>query len=441
MCESCIQWENKLATTRIDQLSLAEQKALRLHMQTCQACFALYAEYLVIDDYLQRSFAAEQHAAVVSRSALPRRVVKQPFPWLWQPGLRNPSWLLVGIMGLVIGLIFLPSLTSLPILQEGSEVRAASLSLQQTLKKPRPGATWVHTVSWSPSGKYIAVLWDDSTIQVLDARTGKEVFSQVVGWGYGLAWSPDSKFLATVGREDNTIQLWNISTQRCKTDVLQRCLIYTQHTAQVEAIVWSPDGKFIASASDDGTVQIWDVYTVKPLYTYQDLGSKVTAIAWSPDGKRLVSGDENGQIQAWNALTGAHRVSYVGHRGEITSVSWSSDGNYIASSSYDGTVRIWNVATGASDLILHPSSNDSPVFAAIWSPQSSHYLGLACYNGSVQVWSIAHYQGKTVDQKVAVNLNGSEGQYNGVFMISWSPQGNQLIAGGPGNILAFKLKD
>jgi WD40 repeat protein len=343
----------------------------------------------------------------------------------------------ISIMGLVV--ISVLVLANLPLWlasPESTVVQAASLSLHQSLQKTQPpGATWVRTVSWSPNGKYIAVLWDNNTMQVLDASTEQEIFSQEVGEGYGLAWSPDSHFLASVGREDNTIQLWNTVTYQCVTNTPRQCLTYTQHTAQVEAIAWSPDGRSIASASDDGTVQVWSAYTMKQRYIYQDSGSKVMAIAWSPNGKRLVSGDDNGYIQAWDAFTGKHRTSYIGHTGAITSVNWSSDGNSIASSSYDGTVRIWNVATGNSDYL---SSNGRPVFATIWNPHYHTYLALACYDGSVQVWSIVQ---QAKNQEVARYPKRGREQHNGIFTISWSPGGDQLIAGGHGYILTFKLGD
>lgn len=158
------------------------------------------------------------------------------------------------------------------------------------------------------------------------------------------------------------------------------------------------------------------------------LSSQVNEIAWSPNGNFLVSGDDDGHVWKWDAHTGKHLESDRDHKGAITSVSWSSDGHSIASSSYDGTVQVWNGRTGAPDLILRPS-NDSPVFAAIWSPGPGKYLALTCYDGSVQV---RNQQGNEV-------ATYGEGQPNGVFTISWSPQENQLVTGGQGKILAFKL--
>jgi len=34
---------------------------------------------------------------------------------------------------------------------------------------------------------------------------------------------------------------------------------YSNHTGKVNAVAWSPDGTRIASASDDTTVQIWQI--------------------------------------------------------------------------------------------------------------------------------------------------------------------------------------
>src|SRR5689334_4095672 len=38
-------------------------------------------------------------------------------------------------------------------------------------------------------------------------------------------------------------------------------VVYRGHTAGVNAVAWSPDGVNIASASDDGTVQVWNAQT------------------------------------------------------------------------------------------------------------------------------------------------------------------------------------
>jgi WD40 repeat protein len=311
---------------------------------------------------------------------------------------------------------------------------ASPLSLQKVLEKPRPGATSVHTVAWSPDGLYIGVLWDDSTLLVLDARSpSHEIFSEEVGWGNSLAWSPDSRLLALTGEDGNTVEIWSIFT-RSRWQ-------YHGHASQITAIAWSPDqaADLVASASSDGSVQVWNARTETLIFGFQDgtAGSDgVTTLAWSPDGGRLVLGDSNGHIQVWDISTRKYVRGYPGHTGAITSLSWSSDGASIVSASYDGTTRIWNVKTDDSDSLV--PCHDAPVFAAFWAPHNSAYLGIACYGSLVQIMSITYQQGRIMSQTVAVYQE--QDHANGVFTIAWSPQGNQLIVGGSGSIFAVTLK-
>lgn len=434
MSRSCALWKKKLAATRIDQLPLEDQEALWLHMQTCRACFALYTEYLVIDNCLQNMYAKRTLLRVIDASR-PSHVRKSTL-FLFRSS--RPRWLSVAALISAIGLIMAFFFAFIPLMQgtASNHAQAASLDFPQSLPISQPGVTWVRTVSWSPNGKYIAVLWDNNTVEVLNADMNQEVFVHDVATGDGLAWSPDSLLLASVGRAENTtIQIWNLATHQCEQNAAQQCLIYTGHTGKIEAIAWSPDGQYIASASDDGTVQVWDAYTLQRLQRYLDPGSEETAVAWSHRGTRIVFGDDEGRIQALDALSGFHPVSYLGHQGAITSVSWSANDTSIASSSYDGTVRIWNAPIGTLLEKFFPSQG-SPVFAAIWAPWNNRtYLAVACYNGSVQVWNIGPTE--RVATHGGSNLDGQS--HNGYFTISWSPLGNRLVSGGRGQVLTFRL--
>lgn len=85
---------------------------------------------------------------------------------------------------------------------------------------------------------------------------------------------------------------------------------YRGHAARVNAAKWSPDGKLIASASDDGTVQIWDATTGSHLLTYLGNTGFVFAIAWSPDGKYLAVGEGDATVSIIDTLTAKTRFTH-----------------------------------------------------------------------------------------------------------------------------------
>src|SRR6266436_5551104 len=109
-----------------------------------------------------------------------------------------------------------------------------------------------YRVAWSPDGTEIASTNAVGLVQIWDTATGHTIstyrgnFLKVLS----LVWSPSHSLLVTAEGADRTVQVWDAGTTR---------LLYTYpgHTEQVNDVAWSPDGTHIASASDDGTVQVW----------------------------------------------------------------------------------------------------------------------------------------------------------------------------------------
>ena len=84
-----------------------------------------------------------------------------------------------------------------------------------------------------------------------------------MGWPDGIAFSPDGTMIVStsVAREDDVmVHLWDAETG-------ERMGRLTVHEDRVRDVAFSPDGMTLATASDDGTVLLWDTGTWKPMLT------------------------------------------------------------------------------------------------------------------------------------------------------------------------------
>src|SRR6185369_9984138 len=136
----------------------------------------------------------------------------------------------------------------------------------------------------------------------------------------------------------------------------------------------------LVSASDDGTVRIWNVATGITDVTWSPNGVIAAAdldagtlfwqqersVAWSSRGVIAV-GDSDGRIRFWDDSTGEPIDTRTVDRHSIVSVAWSSDGTRLASGSSDGTIRIWNAQTGNTIKTIH-TGDVLGVWSLTWSP-------------------------------------------------------------------------
>ncbi|KAK7754437.1 HIR complex subunit [Diatrype stigma] len=297
----------------------------------------------------------------------------------------------------------------------------------------------IHSVRFSPNGRYLASGADDKIICIYQLESGPPTIATfgtnepppVENWktsrrlvGHDndvqdLAWSYDGSILVSVGL-DSKIVVWSGHT-------FEKLKVLSVHQSHVKGITFDPANKFFATASDDRTIKIFRFTSPAPNATQHDMvnnfvlettintpfkSSPLTTYfrrcSWSPDGNHIAAANAvNGPVSSVAIIERSRwdsEINLIGHEGptEVCMFSprlfhtkkpaengvtngHSSGGalvTVIASAGQDKTLSVWNTNTSRPVVILQDLAAKS-ISDLAWTPDGQTLFASSLDGGIV----------------------------------------------------------
>lgn len=249
-----------------------------------------------------------------------------------------------------------------------------------------------------------------------------------------IRFSPNGKLMASCGKTDYKVIIWNVKTG-------QRLRTFQGHQDIVYEVSFNATSSMVASASKDGTVQVWDVQSGKLVGRFINQPfispSKITYhsvvfVCFSADNQYVYFGGDNGYLSKGKLGKSSVGAYYQSKRivqtntqinrqiYSITGGSLAPDGKKIMVS-IDRFVRVVDPKTQKLvKLFYYPYDYINDVIAG----PGKNRITTWSYDGKVSIWD--YEQERIINRfQVAPSKNYSVASFNAA--------GNLLVTGAYGN--------
>lgn len=223
------------------------------------------------------------------------------------------------------------------------------------------------------------------------------------------------------------IDSWQRSPSFLAEDILRRnSSISPLPVAQVSqgGRIWrikdSPDGQYFASASEDGTVCLWEEANAAQKFCVAH-DAAVYDVLFSLDGTFFAAGGKDGIVRLWSVENGSLLQSYDFNGTTIWDLDLRPDGSQLAVARDDGFVSLIDL----NDLAVEPRdlAYDSAIYKAVYSP-NAEWLGIGSSSGKTYLWNLASNY----------SLEGAT-HTDEVYAVDFSADSHWMVSGGADSVV------
>jgi len=173
-----------------------------------------------------------------------------------------------------------------------------------------------------------------------------------------------------VGTSHQAIRLYDLQTLNCFTTFHQS----DHHQSGIHDLRCTSDGRVFASASADGSIQVWDAVNHRSFNRINKAhsGAPVTSLRWSRNLNYLLSAGGDGRCRIWDMRTGQELfvIGFGPRSSDFNVAVFACSEKYVVTSNSNtrlGDLSLFDAQTG-SPLLMKMGMHLMPVHALDASP-------------------------------------------------------------------------
>lgn len=171
-------------------------------------------------------------------------------------------------------------------------------------------------------------------------------------------------------------------------------LTFEGHTANVTAVAFQSSGRWIVTASEDGTIKIFDIRAPGIQRDYE-LKSPVNDVIIHPNQGELVSCDQNGSIRVWDLAENQCTHELLPEEDiPVRCVSMAADGSLLVAANNKGNYYVWKTKTHGNDAtdfeaLTKINAHNKYITRCVLSPDNKS-LATCSADHTVKIWDASN---------------------------------------------------